>query len=256
MLEKGLPSTCTKGRAMNRQTIEHRGAMVAAAAATAVASGLLGAAVAGGDDQAESNPATLTTEEEGTDSPEDPSGLEQTNSFGYIPEHETTLETDPIGPRVAASRTTRSNSAAGASTRPSSSRCPQTRPSPPRPVERRRHMTPTNHSPLPRRIAVGAVAALAVASLGLAGCDRASQTANHGFPQQPTSTTDETGLQQTNSFGYIPEHETTLPTNGNGPGAPGPFNDNPFDNPGPPLPGGPGLPAHGAVQPTLTTPAG
>ncbi len=98
MLEKGLPSTCTKGRAMNRQTIEHRGAMVAAAAATAVASGLLGAAVAGGDDQAESNPATLTTEEEGTDSPEDPSGLEQTNSFGYIPEHETTLETDPIGP--------------------------------------------------------------------------------------------------------------------------------------------------------------
>ncbi|NKS62514.1 hypothetical protein GS966_02895 [Rhodococcus hoagii] len=117
-------------------------------------------------------------------------------------------------------------------------------------------MTPTNHAPLPRRMAVGAVAALAVASLGLAGCDRASQTANHGFPQQPTSTTDETGLQQTNSFGYIPEHETTLPTNGNGPGAPGPFNDNPFDNPGPPLPGGPGLPARGAAQPTLTTPAG
>ncbi len=182
--------------------------------------GLLGAAVAGGDDQAESNPATLTTEEEGTDSPEDPSGLEQTNSFGYIPSTRRPSRPIPSDRRVAASRTTRSNSAAGASTRPSSSRCPQTRPSPPRPVERRRHMTPTNHSPLPRRIAVGAVAALAVASLGLAGCDRASQTANHGFPQQPTSTTDETGLQQTNSFGYIPEHETTLPTNGNGPGAP------------------------------------
>jgi hypothetical protein len=98
MLEKGLPMTCTKGRAMSQQTIEHRGWMVAAAAATAVASGLLGVAVAGGDDDIESNPATLTTEEEGTDTPENPSGLEQTNSFGYIPEHETTLETEPIEP--------------------------------------------------------------------------------------------------------------------------------------------------------------
>ncbi|MCA1005742.1 hypothetical protein LCL87_08435 [Rhodococcus hoagii] len=117
-------------------------------------------------------------------------------------------------------------------------------------------MIQTKHSPLPRRIAVGAVAALAVLTLGLAGCDRPSEAANHSYPQEQTSTTDQTGLQQTNSFGYIPEHETTLPTNGNGPGAPGPFNDNPFDNPGPPLPGGPGLPARAPVAPTLTTPAG
>ncbi len=68
-------------------------------------------------------------------------------------------------------------------------------------------MTPTNHSPLPRRIAVGAAAALAAASLGLAGCDRAAQTANHGFPQQPTSTTDETGLQQSD-FVQTTSHDT------------------------------------------------
>ncbi|PTR25762.1 hypothetical protein C8K36_106195 [Rhodococcus sp. OK519] len=83
---------------MSQQTIEHRGWMVAAAAAAAVTSGLLGAAVAAGTDDIESNPATLTTEEEGTDTPENPSGLEQTNSFGYIPEHETPLDTEPIGP--------------------------------------------------------------------------------------------------------------------------------------------------------------
>ncbi|CAM3165071.1 Secreted protein [Prescottella defluvii] len=69
-----------------------------AAAATVLAAGFLGAAVTGCADSIDTSPATLTTEEEGTDTPEDPSGLQQTNSFGYIPEHETTLETDPIEP--------------------------------------------------------------------------------------------------------------------------------------------------------------
>ncbi|RVW07684.1 hypothetical protein EGT67_19770 [Prescottella agglutinans] len=117
-------------------------------------------------------------------------------------------------------------------------------------------MVQQNIRSLLQRITILLIAAATVLALGIAaaGWQRASDVStNHGYPQtQLTSTTDETGLEQTNSFGYIPEHETTLPTNGNGPGAPGPFNDDPFDNPGPPLPGGPGLPAAA----TLTTPAG
>ncbi|WP_433608559.1 hypothetical protein [Prescottella agglutinans] len=106
-----------------------------------------------------------------------------------------------------------------------------------------------------QRIAILLVAAATVLTLGIAaaGWQRSSDVStNHGYPQtQLTSTTDETGLQQTDSFGYIPQHETTLPTNGNGP-APGPFGNGPGKNPGPPLPGGPQLPAVA----TLTTPAG
>ncbi|PTR25761.1 hypothetical protein C8K36_106194 [Rhodococcus sp. OK519] len=119
-------------------------------------------------------------------------------------------------------------------------------------------MIQRNDGPLSQRIAIAVVAASTAVVLGVAasGCQKASEVTNHGYPQEQTTTTDETGLQQTNSFGYIPEHESPLPTNGNGPGAPGPFNDNPFDNPGPPLPGGPGLPARAPAAPTLTTPAG
>ena len=123
-------------------------------------------------------------------------------------------------------------------------------------------MNRTDHLPPPRRVALGAATAVTALLLGatVTGCQQSSETATHGFPQQPTTTTEETGLQETNSFGYIPEHETTLPTNGNGPGAPGPGDGGPFGGPGPgggpfgspPLPGGPGLPAAA----TLTTPAG
>ncbi len=131
---EGLPSTCTKGRAMNRQTIEHRGAMVAAAAATAVASGLLGAAVA----EATTRPSRIPPR-----SPPRRKALTRRRTRAVssrpIPSATSPSTRRPSRPipsdrRVAASRTTRSNSAAGASTRPSSSRCPQTRPSPPRPL--------------------------------------------------------------------------------------------------------------------------
>ncbi|MGO4203198.1 hypothetical protein AB4Z09_15905 [Rhodococcus sp. TAF43] len=110
---------------------------------------------------------------------------------------------------------------------------------------------------------VVAAAAVSTALLGAGAISVLATTedANQSFPQMtfsqmPQTTTEDTGLQQTDSFGYIPQHETTLPTNGNGPGAPGPFGNGPFDNPGPPLPGGPGLPAHATVAPTLTSPAG
>ncbi|WFR72988.1 hypothetical protein P9209_03840 [Prescottella defluvii] len=104
-------------------------------------------------------------------------------------------------------------------------------------------------------MAIVLVAASTVVTFGLtvAGYHRSSDSTNYSYPQtQMTSATDETGLQQTNSFGYIPQHETTLPTNGMGPGPQGPFGNGPGENPGPPLPGGPQLPAAA----TLTTPAG
>jgi len=117
-------------------------------------------------------------------------------------------------------------------------------------------MVEQNNRPFPRRIAIFLLAAATVLTLGtaVAGYHRTSEVStNHSYPQtQLTSTTDETGLQQTNSFGYIPQHETTLPTNGMGPGPQGPFGNGPGENPGPPLPGGPQLPAAA----TLTTPAG
>lgn len=81
---------------MSQHKDKQRSRMLVAAAAVGV--GLLGGAITGCDDNIDSSPATLTTEEEGTDSPENPSGLEQTESFGYIPEHETTFEGEPIEP--------------------------------------------------------------------------------------------------------------------------------------------------------------
>ena len=81
---------------MSQHQHQKRRRMLVATAAVGV--GLLGGAVTGCGDDIASGPATLTTERESSDTPEDPSGLEQTESFGYIPERETTLETDPIGP--------------------------------------------------------------------------------------------------------------------------------------------------------------
>ncbi|GAB2634357.1 hypothetical protein ABI214_14250 [Prescottella soli] len=116
-------------------------------------------------------------------------------------------------------------------------------------------MVQQNNRSLPRRIAIFLLAAATVLTLGtaVAGYHRSSDVStNQGYPQtQMTSATDQTGLQQTDSFGYIPQHETTLPTNGMGPGGQG-FGNGPGGNPGPPLPGGPQLPAAA----TLTTPTG
>lgn len=85
---------------MRHQKHEQRNRMLVAAAA--VAAGLLGGAITGCDDNIDSNPGLPTTKEETEETeetdPEDSSGLQQTNSFGYIPEHERTFETDPIGP--------------------------------------------------------------------------------------------------------------------------------------------------------------
>ncbi len=96
MLDTRADNSGSKGTTMSQHKHSQHSRMLVAAAA--VGAGLLGGAITGCDDNIESGPATLTTEEEGTDTPEDPSGLEQTNSFGYIPQHETTLETDPIEP--------------------------------------------------------------------------------------------------------------------------------------------------------------
>ncbi|WP_242676526.1 hypothetical protein [Rhodococcus sp. ABRD24] len=108
---------------------------------------------------------------------------------------------------------------------------------------------------------VAAFAGAAVLGAGAIGVLATAETTLQTSSQAPSSSTTDTGLQQTNSFGYIPQHETAPPTNG-GPGAPepfggGPFGDGPFGNPAPPLPnGGPQLPAAAPVEPTLTTPAG
>ncbi|MDH6284962.1 hypothetical protein M2284_005310 [Rhodococcus sp. LBL1] len=115
-------------------------------------------------------------------------------------------------------------------------------------------MVRQNNRSLLRRVAIALAAAATVVTLGLtvAGYHQSSDSTNNSYPQtQMNSSTDQTGLQQTDSFGYIPQHETTFPTNGNGP-APGQFGNGPGNNPGPPLPGGPQLPAAA----TLTTPAG
>lgn len=115
-------------------------------------------------------------------------------------------------------------------------------------------MIQQNDRALLQRIAIVILAAATVLTLGISATSwhRSADSTNRGYPQtQVSPTSDETGLQQTDSFGYIPQHETTLPTNGNGP-APGPFGNGPGKNPGPPLPGGPQLPAVA----TLTTPAG
>ncbi|CAM3165100.1 Lipoprotein [Prescottella defluvii] len=117
-------------------------------------------------------------------------------------------------------------------------------------------MNGRNGRSAPRWCALACAALLGAGVVGVLATTHDTTVTTPAFPQLPQTTTEDTGLQQTNSFGYIPEHETTLPTNGNGPGAPGPIGDNPFHNPGPPIPGGPGLPAHATVTPTLTSPAG
>lgn len=117
-----------------------------------------------------------------------------------------------------------------------------------------------NGGPMLRRLAVAAAALSTVLALGgtVTACDpNVGSTPELTTTEEGTnSPEDSSGLQPTNSFGYIPEHESPLPTGENGPGVPGPGGGNPFDNPGPPLPGGPELPARANIQPTLTTPAG
>ncbi|MFM1730069.1 hypothetical protein ABI214_14255 [Prescottella soli] len=69
-------------------------------AAVALGAGLLGVAIAGCDYDIDSNSRLTTTSE--TSTPENPSGLQLTNSFGYIPTHGPALETAPIEPQGGA----------------------------------------------------------------------------------------------------------------------------------------------------------
>ncbi|WFR72989.1 hypothetical protein P9209_03845 [Prescottella defluvii] len=90
----------SKGTTMSQQKYtQHRWVLVAAAALGAV---LLGGAIggcAGSADNIDSNaklsPRFTTSK---TSTPENPSGLQLTNSFGYIPTHGPALETAPIEP--------------------------------------------------------------------------------------------------------------------------------------------------------------
>lgn len=117
-------------------------------------------------------------------------------------------------------------------------------------------MTPRTGRPLSRRLALPAAttsAALLLFGAGATACQRPPDATDHGA-RPPTN--HDTGLQPTDSFGYLPQHETTVPTAGIGPAGPDAFGDDPFDNPGPPLPGGPGLPARADAPPMHSSPAG
>jgi len=109
-----------------------------------------------------------------------------------------------------------------------------------------------------------AVAALTAALVGVVGRAVAVGDPNVGStPQVPTTeqttSTRNTGLQQTDTFGYIPRRETTtLQTGLMGPGGEGMQGGGGlFDNVDPPFRnGGPQIAAVPASSPSLPSPAG
>lgn len=108
-----------------------------------------------------------------------------------------------------------------------------------------------------------ALAALTVALVAVVGRAVAVGDPNVGStPELPTTdrqtTTRNTGLQQTATYGYIPQRETTTFQSGLiGPGGGRFLNNGPFQNAAPPLPNGAAQPPVDLPSyPTLATPSG